>query len=721
MDRQQPEARLTTEATSSTATAHRPITVALSGNPNCGKTSIFNQLTGARHHVANYPGVTVELRLGRFRYGGHSIHVADLPGTYGLTAYSDDELVARRYLLERRPDVIVHVVDASNLERNLYLAIELIELGLPLVIALNMIDVAERHGLHVDAEALSQRLGVPVVPTVGCTGAGIDELKRAILSAVSAGGDGDSASASGSVRRRRPLPTYRGELERQIAALSERLAAELPPAQTRPTRWLAIKLIEGDELAGAELDGAGTGAAELIEAARAAAARIEQHYGEPAEAVIATQRYEFIAQLCRQTTRQLSRPRTVTERIDSVVTHRLLGFPIFVLVMYLVFKFTFALGEPAVGVIERAVAWLGDWVGSLPIWAGAEAVRSLVVDGAIAGVGNVLVFVPNIMLLFLAISLLEDTGYMARAAFIMDRVMQKVGLHGRSFIPMLLGFGCNVPAIMATRTLQSRRDRLATMLVLPLMSCSARLPIYTLLIPAFFPPGMQAPVLWGLYFTGVALAVVLAKLLRVTLLRGEQAPFVMELPPYRLPTLRSVFIEVLDRTSHFVRKAGTVILAASILLWAMASYPKPPAERLAGLDEQGRQAVRLAYSLTGRVGGLLEPIMRPIGLDWKASVAVLGGLAAKEVVIAQFGIVYAVSSDTAGLDSLRAALQRDYTPLQALCIMLFCLISMPCMATIAATWKESGSWRWAALQSIGLSVVAYVVTLAVYQGAMLLD
>ncbi len=702
------------------ATAHRPIIVALSGNPNSGKTSIFNQLTGARHHVANYPGVTVEVRLGRFRYEGCSIQVADLPGTYGLTAYSEDELLARRYLLERHPEVVVHVADASNLERNLYLAIELIELGLPIVIALNMVDVAERLGLQIDSEGLSRQLGVPVIPTVGCSGEGIEELKRAILSTGSAP-PASSGPAFGLAERSRPaLPTYSGELDRQIQTLAGRLAAELRGGRVEQARWLAIKLIEGDELVRAELDQVATHGAELLEAVQAAAARVEQHYGEPAESVIAAQRYKFISQLCRRVTRRLGRATTITGRIDSIVTHRLLGFPIFVAIMYLVFKFTFTMGEPAVDVIERALAWFGDRVGSLPIWAGADPVRSLLVDGAIAGVGNVLVFVPNIMLLFLAISLLEDTGYMARAAFIMDRFMQKVGLHGRSFIPMLLGFGCNVPAIIATRTLGSRRDRLPTMLVLPLMSCSARLPIYTLLIPAFFAPGMRTPVLWGLYFAGIALAVLLAKLLRLTLLRGEPAPFIMELPPYRLPTLRSVLIEVLERTSHFLRKAGTVILAASILLWAMANYPKPPAERLAGLDEERQQAVQLAYSLTGRIGTMLEPVMRPIGLDWKVSVAVLGGLAAKEIVVAQFGIVYALSRDAAGGQSLRAALQRDYTPLQGLCIMLFCLIAMPCVATLAATWKESGSWRWAALQGVGLSLVAYVVTFAVYQGAMLL-
>jgi ferrous iron transport protein B len=415
-----------------------------------------------------------------------------------------------------------------------------------------------------------------------------------------------------------------------------------------------------------------------------------------------------------------------SDRIDTVVTNRLLGLPIFLGLMYLVFKVTFTVGDPLMGWIETGVGWLGEAVAGF--WpAGAEsALESLLVDGVIGGVGGVLVFLPNILLLFLAIALLEDSGYMARAAFVMDRLMHKIGLHGKSFIPMLIGFGCTVPAILATRTLESRRDRLTTMLVLPLMSCGARLPIYMLFIPAFFTDAAllqlgpvrfttHAALVMLIYVIGIVLAVVLAKVLRSTLFRGEAAPFVMELPPYRMPTVRGTLLHTWERGWMFLRKAGTVIVAISILLWVLMSYPKPPEAQLAGLTDEEQAQAALSYSVAGRIGHALEPVMRPAGFDWKTSTALVGAFAAKEVFVAQLGIVHSLGEADEESEPLRAVLRREYTPLQAFAIMLFCLISVPCMVTVATIWKESGSWKWAALQVVGLTALAWVLTAAVYQ------
>jgi len=506
-----------------------------------------------------------------------------------------------------------------------------------------------------------------------------------------------------------------------------------------PRRWAALKLLEGDELVRA-----GVANADVLSIADVAAQRLEATLGDNPEALIAERRYGFISGACQEAVRSTVESRhSMSDQIDAIATNRVLGLPIFLGLMYAVFHLTFTLGGPPMEWIEAAFAWLGTTVSGW--WsAGSESLlRSLLVDGVIGGVGGVLVFLPNILLLFLAIAILEDSGYMARAAFLMDRLMHKIGLHGKSFIPMLIGFGCSVPAIMATRTLESRRDRLTTMLVVPLMSCGARLPIYALIIPAFFPSAWHAPMLWLIYFIGIGLAVVCAKLLRATLFRGEAPPFVMELPPYRWPTFKSVLLHMWNRGGAYLKKAGTIILGISIVLWALQQWPTLPAAqvqefaaqraaitvgsdipdetRLAAIEHAEAEAA-LEASLMGRIGRGLEPVLRPCGFDWKISTAMIGAFAAKEVFVSQLGIVYSLGQEQDEESTpLREKLQANYTPLQGFCIMLFCLISAPCMATIAITKRESNSWGWALFQLGGLTVLAFAATTIVCQVGRLLS
>lgn len=702
------------------------LVVALAGNPNSGKTTLFNELTGARQHVGNYPGVTVERKEGTRRHGPTELRIVDLPGTYSLTAYSVEERVARNFIINERPDVVVDILDASNLERNLYLAVQLAELGTPLVLALNMSDMAKARGYVFDTAKLQALLGVRIVATVGHKGEGLPELLEAVVA---------GAAAADQPAPEQPLRVDYGPEIQQAVARLEALLRDHPVAAGRyDPHWLALKLLENDgELRAAVVS------PELNAQLAQSSAAIEQALGEQPETAIATQRYNFISQVCRQAVRSTIEPHlSASDRIDAVVTHRVLGLPLFLGLMYVVFQLTFTLGAPPMGWIETGFGALGEWVTGLWPAGSSSGLQSLLVDGIIGGVGGVIVFLPNILLLFLAIALLEDSGYMARAAFIMDRLMHKIGLEGKSFIPMLIGFGCSVPAIMATRTIENRRARLTTMLVTPLMSCGARLPIYALLIPAFFPTAWHGPMLWLIYIIGIVLAIASAKLLRLTVLRGETAPFLMELPPYRVPTLKSVLLHMWERGWLYLKKAGTVILGLSILLWALTTYPRlsearsapfatqretiaasnadeaAKTEQLATVDNLEAEAA-LRYSYTGRLGTTLAPVLQPLGFDWRIATAFLGAFAAKEVFVAQMGIVYAVGEADEESASLRDKLRSQYTPLQAFCMMLFALISAPCMATIAVTKRESGSWGWALLQLVGLTILAYVVTAVVYQ------
>ena len=679
------------------------IRVALAGNPNSGKTTLFNALTGARQHVGNYPGVTVEKKEGQCTHNEQVMTITDLPGTYSLTAHSAEELAARHFLVEEKPDVVVNILDASNLERNLYLSVQLMELGVPLVLVLNMSDVAESRGIRIDAEKMAVELGVPVLKMVAQKKQGVPELLDAVVRVA-----GESVSQL--VREVR----YGKELEKSIARVAETLTDEMAAKAGGRPRWVALKLLELDEEVAAKV-----AVAEVQARVQSEADRLLTLRGDDADILIADARYGYISGVGQSCVRaSVEQRHTMSDQIDRVVTSRVLGIPIFLGLMYVVFYLTFTLGAPPMDWIDAGFSWLGDAIRSL--WpAGSESLLlSLLVDGVIAGVGGVLIFLPNILMLFLAIAILEDSGYMARAAFLMDRLMHKIGLHGKSFIPLLIGFGCSVPAIMATRTLENRRDRLTTMLVVPLASCGARLPIYTLIIPAFFPKMWQAPILWLMYVIGIVLAIVCAKLLRSTFFKGETVPFVMELPPYRMPTVKGTLIHMWERGGLYVKKAGTVILGISIVLWALTTFPQTEASPDLSPDEQ--QAAELSHTIAGRIGHGLEPVLKPMGFDWRIGTALIGAFAAKEVFVAQLGIVYSVGEADEESEPLRAKLQERYTPLIGFCIMLFCLISAPCMATIAVTRRESNSWFWALFQLGGLTLLAYVLTVTVYQSGRLL-
>ena len=679
----------------------KKIKVALAGNPNSGKTTIFNLLTGARQHVGNYPGVTVEKKEGLCKYAGHEITFVDLPGTYSLTAYTIEEIVTRNFIIEEKPDVVVDIVDASSIERNLYLATQLIEMNVPLILAFNMSDIAEQKGLLFDIEQLSRLLEAPIVPMIGNKGKGKKELLEAIVE-----------TAQKARAQRIHNINYGEEIEHELEKIEAVIAGkEHHLTEKYGSRWSAIKLLEQDEDITKKVQ-----SRELIDTVKSSIDHLKSIFGDEPEVVMADRRYGFISGACQETIRTTVESRhSYSDMIDAVVTNRMLGLPIFLLLMYLVFLLTFKISKYPMGWLEMFFEWAGRAIASL--WpAGSESwLSSLLVDGIIGGVGGVIVFLPNILLLFLAIAMLEDSGYMARAAFVMDRIMHKIGLHGKSFIPMLIGFGCSVPAIMATRILENRRSRLTTIMVIPLMSCGAKLTIYALIIPAFFPENWQGPITWLIYFIGIVLAIILIKALRLTFFKGDTVPFVMELPPYRMPTLKSVCLHMWHRGWMYLKKAGTIILAISILLWLASSYPKLSRESLMGLSEEQTQQAKLEHSVIGRLGQAIEPVIKPLGFDWKIGTALIGATAAKEVFVSQLAIVYAVGSADEGTTTLRQQLRTNYTPLTGFCIMLFCLIYAPCVATIAITKQETNSWGWAMFQFFSLTTLAYIITLAVYQ------
>ncbi|MCK5242072.1 ferrous iron transport protein B [bacterium] len=692
------------------------LTIALAGNPNSGKTSLFNFLTGANQKVANYPGVTVEKKEGKFKYREWEIRVVDLPGIYSLTAQSLDEKVARQFLLEEKPDVVVDVLDLTNLERNLYLATQLMEMKVPLVLAMNMSDVAKRKGVYYDFKQLERLFNVTIVPTVGSKGQGMDALKAAIISRLECTEACDT-----------PVVRYSHDIEKAVEKIQTILEKEKAVPEDMDPRWIAVKLLETDTEIQDKIN-----AKSVLQTADLAIRHLQKLTHDPAYVLIAEARYGFISGACQEAIMTSAEIRhDFSDKVDAVVANRVLGFPIFLLIMYLIFQLTFSLGEAPMGWIEGFFGWLGSVVSSWWPTGSDGLLKSLLIDGIIGGVGGVLVFLPNIVLLFLGISLLEDSGYMSRAAFIVDKLMHKIGLHGKSCIPMIIGFGCTVPAIMATRTMENRRDRLITMMILPLMSCGARLPIYALIAPVFFPGLWTARVVMMLYLIGIIIALAGAKLLSITVFKGESAPFVMELPPYRLPTMRSIFLHMWEKSWLYLKKAGTVILAVSVILWALAVFPKSqetPVEvvqsSVVATDVTGpdkalatgvAEADALKRSYIGRIGGVIAPIFKPLGFDWRISTAMLGSFAAKEVFVAQMGIVFSLGEVDEESTTLRQKLKKNYSPLVAFCMMLFMLIATPCIATVIITRKESGSWKWALAQFGGLTAVAYVLTLLVYQ------
>ena len=727
--------------------------IALLGNPNCGKTSLFNQASGAHEHVGNYSGVTVEAKTGHIYYAGYRLELIDLPGSYSLSPYSPEELYIRNYITgDERPDLILNVIDTCNLERNLYLTLQLKELGLPVVVALNMFDEFIARKEYFDYPRLSRLLGVPMIPTVCRTGLGLEALFDEIISLAPGIKSGDTELFDAEHGRLRPIripygPTLDPMIEELTAKVIEH-TSQHDPIQARST---AIKLLERDEDIESQLLHRYARGGFLLSARDFALHRLKEERSEEAEALITDARYGFISGALKETYRpKHSGKRTLTDRIDDIVTHRLWGFPIFLALMVFMFFCTFALGQYPMDLIDLGVAKLGEWVGSIM----AEGpLRDLIVDGVIAGVGGVIVFLPQIIILYLFISLLEDSGYMARAAFIMDKLMHKMGLHGKSFIPLIMGFGCNVPAVMSTRMIESRKSRLVTMLVLPFMSCSARLPVYILLSGAFFPIPWQATlVLFSLYLIGVLVAVCSARLLKSTTFKGEDIPFVMELPPYRTPTTRSILIHVWTRAKQYLQKMGTVILAASILVWFMSYYPRqnearatkdqqveaiqasllPEAEKQARVDslEHAFATYHQEQSIIGRIGHISEPIIRPLGFDWKMGVSIVSGLMAKEVVVSTMGVIYTGSGDD-GEEAVAQLSERmrterradgspSFTPVIAYTFMLFVLLYFPCIATLIAIGREAGHWRWGAFAAVYSCALAWLACFVVYQISLLL-
>jgi len=700
----------------------RPYIIALAGNPNCGKTTIFNLLTGAHQHVGNYPGVTVERKKGRCRIGNCDCTFIDLPGIYGLSNSSPEEKVAFDELYYGKIDLILNVVDAGNAQRNLYLTTQIAELGLPMLIAFNMIDDAKARGLSFNFPLLERFFGAKIIPTVGADGIGIDALKQAIGQALLA-------------PPAPPQPIRYGKTLDSIAVeLSESTAAALGLPPNGKCRALALKLLENPSFL-QQFPKLNVLAPRLQELR----AMLQSRYGTTAEGYLADRRYGAIAGACRETISSTAeKRRQISEVIDKVVLNRFLGIPIFLAVMYLMFTFTFYAAAP----LTEGLQWIFSTLvsGIDVLWPDQrwELLHRLLSEGVIGGVGGVLAFLPNLLLLFLAIAFLEGTGYMSRAAFVMDGFMHLFGLHGKSFVPMVLGFGCSVPAVMATRTIESRKDRLTTMMVLPFFSCSARLPIYALMIPAFFAEQYRALILLVLYSIGFIVALAAARVLKSTLFSGEDEIFLMELPPYRLPTLRSMSIHIWERTVLYLKKAGTMILFASIVMFLLNTYPIKPAgnaysrekakveqstlsqeEKAAALDKLNfsLQAERLEYSCAGRIGKAIAVVMRPAGFDWRASSALVGAAVGKELFVAQLSILYRIgdADSDSGRDVLQSTLHAHYTPLQGFCIMLFCLLTFPCIATLAVIRKESGSWGIMLLEFFGMTSIAYCLTVAVYQ------
>lgn len=707
----------------------KTINVALVGNPNCGKTSLFNFASGAHEHVGNYSGVTVDAKEGTFQQDGYTFRIVDLPGTYSLSAYTPEELYVRRHLSEEQPDVVINVLDASNLERNLYLTCQLIDMDVRSVIALNMYDELERSGNKFDYESLSRMIGTPIVPTISRTGFGIEDLFKRVIKVY---------EEEDPVIRHIHI-NYGEVLEKGITNVRHAIKHNGNVAKSLSKRYLSIKLLEGDpeiERFIQTLSGSET----IIEERDRNVVQIEELLLEDSETAFTNARYGFISGALRETYEQNKiKEATSTQIIDLFVTHKVLGFPIFILFMWIMFEATFRLGAYPMEWIENLVSWIGNFVrGNMS----EGPLKDLLVDGIIGGVGGVIVFLPNILILYLFISFMEDSGYMARVAFIMDKIMHKMGLHGKSFIPLVMGFGCNVPAIMASRTIESRNSRMITMLVNPLMSCSARLPVYVLLAGAFFPKNASF-ILLSLYVCGILLAVVMARLFKRFLFKEEDVPFVMELPPYRMPTAKSIMIHMWEKAKQYLHKMGGVILVASIIIWFLGYFPrhsemgdafdkqiaevenaeldsKEKTETIAEL-ERLKNMEHQKNSYIGTIGQTIQPVLHPLGFDWKMSVSLLTGMAAKEVVVSTLSVLYTGDEEDSQVLSERIKQDLDeegnpvFTPLIALSLMLFVLIYFPCIATISAIVNESGSWKWGIFVIVYTCVLAWIVSFVVYQ------
>ncbi len=664
------------------------INVALVGNPNCGKTSLFNSATGAHEKVGNYSGVTVDVKQAVIQHDGYTITMSDLPGTYSITEYTPEELYVRTHILQNMPDVVINVVDSSNLERNLYLTTQLIDMNIKVIIALNMYDELEKSGIKFDYKALGRMLGIPIIPTVASKGEGIKELLDKVI---------DVFEDNEKIVRHIHI-NYGTDIEKSILEIQNLIWKDADIVARYSSRYISIKLLEDDKST-LSIINKSPFFKEITEKAATERAKLEKYYNDTAETVISDAKYGFIAGALSETMVKPNDNKVKKTRdIDRIMTHRIWGIPIFLFLMWLMFQATFTIGEYPMGWIENGIEYLADFVNRIM---NEGPLKDLIIDGVISGVGGVLVFLPNILILFMFISIMEDTGYMARASFIMDKLMHKIGLHGKSFIPLLMGFGCNVPAVMATRTLESRKDRIITMLIIPFMSCSARLPIYILLISAFFD-SYHGLVLFSIYLIGIIVAVISSLIFQKTIFSKEEAPFVMELPPYRVPTARSIVRHMWNKGAQYLKKMGQVILLASIIIWALGYYPRH--ENLSPAQQQEQ-------SYIGKIGKTIEPILAPLGFDWKIGVSLVTGIAAKEIVVSSMTVLNQADEDTFSLeDTLR---QQNYTPLTAYGFMIFALLYIPCIAVFAAIRKEAGI-RWALFSALYSTVIAWILAFLIH-------
>jgi len=680
------------------------IDVALVGNPNCGKTTFFNYASGSHEHVGNFSGVTVDSKTAAYRQDGYLFNITDLPGTYSLSAFSPEERFVRKHIFTAMPDVVVNIVDASNLERNLYLTTQLIDMDIRVVIGLNMYDELERRGDVLDYRKLGDLLGIPIIPLVSSKGTGVKELFQTVISVY---------EDRNPVLRHIHI-NYGSELERSLQKIQHEMRKDTTSALNVAYRYFAVKLLDKDPEITSLLS-AGSNAATVMETAGKEISRLQQIYHEDSATLVSDAKYGFITGALHESLKEnpAGHPRkSMSDRIDAILTNRILGFPIFIFFLWLMFQSTFTLGEYPKQWIAMGVSWMGEMVRSSMA---DGPLRDLLTDGVINGVGSVIVFLPNILILFFFIAVMEDTGYMARAAFIMDRLMHTMGLHGQSFIPLIMGFGCNVPGIMASRTLRDRNDRLATMLINPFMSCSARLPVYLLIAGAVFPDH-AGTVIFGLYLTGIFLAVVISLLFKKTIFKSKEAPFVLALPPFRIPTRKVASRHMWEKAQHYLRKMGGVILVAVILIWALEYFP-------AGKDVPPQQ--RLEQSYIAQAGRFVEPVIEPLGFDWRMGVSLITGAAAKEVIVSTMGQLFqadhpdhsqnlkqAVSEAT--YTSGPKVSQKLFTPLVGVSYLLFILIYMPCVAVITAVTKESGSWKWALFLMLYTTALAWILSFAVF-------
>lgn len=728
----------------------KTINVALVGNPNCGKTSFFNHATGMREKVGNYSGVTVDSKLGVFKYKDYTIRITDLPGTYSLTDYTPEELYVREHIFNNHPDVVLNIVDASNLERNLFLTTQLIDMNVPMVMALNMYDELEKNDDKLDVEMLSNMLGFPIVPTISSKGSGIEGVMKHIVDVY------ENLEAN----TKHIHINYGTDIEKSIDLLKEIVRMDADVSSEYPARYVAIKLLENDSTTVKEISGHSEFAL-LEKTAAEQRSLLEKRYKEDAATVISGAKYGFIRGALAETYtigKDRSKQRAYT--VDNLLTNKWLGFPLLIFFLFFMFLMTFVLGAYPQAWLESFFGWLGSVTDKLMP---DGMLKDLIVDGIIAGVGGVCSFLPNILILFFFISILEDTGYMARAAFLMDKLMHKMGLHGKSFIPYIIGFGCSVPAIMATRTLENKKDRILTIITVPFMSCSARLPVYLLLISALFTTQYgifvngvyKGLILTSIYLVGIVMAILTSLLMKKIAFKQNSDQFVMELPPYRIPTFRNAVIHMWDKSVQYLKKMGTVILLATIIIWALEYFPQhsPQIDRytaqmeqvqadttLADADREAqlaqlsldRSLVQTENSYLGRVGKMIAPVFRPLGFDWKMSVSLLTGFAAKEIVVSSMGVLYHADTDadehsSALQSSIQAqtwtsgklAGQKVFTPLVAYAFMIFILLYVPCVATVSAVFKEAGG-KWAAFSVIFNTSVAWLVDFLIYQIGMLL-